>query len=125
MTVRSMLIIFAGVLTVAAGLESFIPVARGQSTAPRVLGDGIVAVGSSIYILDTSNVPHGWKLVPSGSYTLPPVSVSSLISYDGFVAVTDSGDGWEKSGGVWTDLGTVPGTAVHQSTWGQVKARYR
>lgn len=114
-----------GVLCVFIGLNLTNTLARGQSSAFRVLGVGIVAVGSQAYYLDGSNLPYGWKSIPGGPFTLPPVDVSSLVSYDGFWALTDTGEGWGKVAGVWTDLGPIPSVATVRTTWGQVKDKYR
>ncbi len=101
-------------------------VTRGQSSAFRVIGPGVVVVGDTVYHLDVSNAPFGWKPLPDASFTLPPVPGSSLVDWEsGILAVTDTGEGWGKVGGVWTDLGTIPGTPVQRTTWGQVKAKYR
>jgi hypothetical protein len=99
--------------------------ARGQANMWRLIGPGIVESGGSVYLLDTANAPQGWNQLPVPSITLPPVPASSLTFYDEQRAITDAGEGWGKVGGVWTDLGPIPGLVptVHQS-WGQLKARY-
>jgi hypothetical protein len=101
--------------------------ARGQGTTFRVIGPGTVVVGESVYLLDTGNGPAGWKQLPLGTLTLPPVPVSSLVNYaSGVVAITDSGEGWGKVGGVWMDLGPVPNGSMpaRQESWGQLKVKY-
>ena len=100
--------------------------ARGQATQFRVIGPGTVVSGNNVYILDISNQPFGWKALPQGNFTLPPVSASSLVSYSsGASAITDAGEGWGKVGGVWTDLGPVPNSVpTARESWGQLKAKY-
>ncbi len=57
---------------------------------------------------------------------LPPVPVSSLISYDSGIAITDSGEGWFRNATEWVDLGPIPGLSpTVRTTWGSVKAAYR
>ena len=99
--------------------------ARGQSNAFRVIGLGVAVVGENVYLLDTANFPFGWKQLPDGSRTLPPVPASSLVNWTGQTAITDTGEGWGKVNGEWTDLGPVPGLVptTHES-WGQLKAKY-
>jgi len=111
-------------LAIAFGVVSTI--VRAQSVPFRVIGLGIVVVGESVYALKTSSPPYGWTQLPDGSFDLPPVAPSTLINYSsGVLAITDSGVGWGKVGGVWTDLGPIPGTPVQDVSWGQVKAKYR
>jgi hypothetical protein len=100
--------------------------AGGQATSFRVIGPGIVVVGESVYQLDTGNGPSGWKQLPNGTFTLPPVPASSLVNYaSGIVAVTNTGEGWVQGGGVWTDVGPVPGLVpTTRESWGQLKAKY-
>ena len=113
--------ILALALTFEIGARS----ARAQSSVFRVIGPGLVVVGNAVYELHTATAPVGWAQLPNGNFTLPPVPASSLVNYSsGIVAITDSGEGWGKVSGVWTDLGPVPSTPVQQTTWGQVKARY-
>jgi hypothetical protein len=48
------------------------------------------------------------------------------VSYDLPLAVTDNGEGWVKQSGNWVSLGILPGvTGVENTSWGQVKAKYR
>jgi hypothetical protein len=99
--------------------------ARGQITSFRVIGPGMVVVGENVYVLDTGNGPSGWKQLPYGTLTLPPVPPSSLVNYGTGVAITDAGEGWGKVGGVWTDLGPAPGLVpTVKESWGQLKAKY-
>lgn len=115
-----------GCLALAILFEISATHARAQSGSFRVIDAGVVVVGNSAYHLRTTTPPLGWTLMPEGNFDLPPVPPSTLLSYSsGIVAVTESGEGWGKVGGVWTNLGPVPGTAVQEATWGQVKAKYR
>lgn len=115
-----------GLLALVAAFELGSGVAHGQSGAFRVVGTGMVVVGDAVYWLDVNGASAGWKLLPNGSFTLPPVPASSLIQYEsGSWAITDSGEGWGLVFGSWTDLGPVPGTPTVRTTWGQVKAKYR
>jgi hypothetical protein len=97
---------------------------RGQTGTFRVLGNAYVAVGESVYYLDLNNQPLGWKELPFASITLPPVPASTLISYDSFFAITETGEGWGKAYGEWTNFGPVPTTPTVRTSWGQVKTRY-
>ena len=77
-----------------------------------------------MYWLDPVNAPPGWKALPNASFTLPPIDVATIAYYDGQRVITDSGEGWGKVGGVWTDLGSIPGTPVAKTSWGELKVRY-
>ena len=116
---------FTAALTVLPAVLRLNRDAVGQASTFRIVGGPFVVSGSTMYWLDTSNAPEGWNALPNSSFSLPPVDLSTIAYYDGQRVITDSGEGWGKVGGVWTDLGNVPTTAVRQSTWGQVKARYR
>jgi hypothetical protein len=110
---------------VAFGFGSVI--ARGQATTIKILsGSAVAVVGNTAYHLDTANQPVGWHLMPDGNFDLPPIPPSTLAYYSsGIVAITDSGEGWGKVGGVWTDLGPVPGSVpTTRESWGQLKAKY-
>jgi hypothetical protein len=100
--------------------------ARGQGVSFRVIGPSTVVVGENVYVLDTSNQPFGWKALPYGGFTLPPVPASTLVNYaSGVAAITDTGEGWGKVGGTWTDLGPVPSLVpTTKESWGQLKAKY-
>jgi len=126
MTSKRFVYAFMGILLVLISVEFGASTARGQSNGFRVIGPGTVVVGESVYILDTSNVPVGWKKLPQGNFDLPPVPGSSLVSYSsGQIAITDSGEGWGKVNGAWTDLGPVPGSVpTVRESWGQLKAKY-
>jgi len=100
------------------------PIAGGQGNGFKILPGPFVAVGNSLYWLDSSNVPQGWKLLPRGSLTLPPISPSEFAYYNGQVVITDAGEGWVNIAGNWTDVGPVPETAAEKSSWGQVKMKY-
>jgi hypothetical protein len=81
--------------------------------------------GASIYLLDTGNAPAGWTKLPVDRITVPPVPASSLVFYDEQRAITDTGEGWGKVGGVWTDLGPIPSSVpTTRESWGQLKAKY-
>lgn len=86
-------------------------------------GAGLVRVGATIY---ATNGINQWRVYPR---ELPPVAVTSLVYLSETFAITDSGEGWHYNTGSsgWTSLGPVPGgaTPATQSSWGQVKARYR
>ena len=113
------------IFTLAAWFGSIGPeAASSQSSSFRVIGDGYVFAGGSIYYLERLNAPYGWKALPYASLTLPPLDPSMIAFYDSFIAITDAGEGWGKVSGVWTDLGAVPGTPVQNTSWGQVKSRY-
>ena len=112
------------IFALALTLEITASLARGQAIGFRVLGPGTVEAGGAVYVLDTSNSPYGWKQLPALGFTLPPVPASTLLTYDGFVAITESGEGWGKVFGTWTDLGAIPTTPVQGTTWGQVKSKY-
>ncbi len=116
-----------GLLILALVLELGASFARGQTAGFRVIGPNTVVIGEAVYHLDTLNPPFGWHQLPEGNFNLPPVSPSSLVNYEsGQYAITDQGEGWGKVGGVWTDLGPIPGVmSVRPATWGQVKATYR
>jgi hypothetical protein len=91
-----------------------------------MLGDLFALVGDKIYYLDGFNQPIGWKELPFGLLTLPPVPTTSLVAYSNGFAVTDSGEGWQRQSGVWVSLGFLPGvTGVENTSWGAVKAKYR
>ena len=101
------------------------PDAGGQSIGFRRVGGPFVVSGGALYWLDSSNVPQGWNLLPNDTFTLPPISPSVFDYYDGQRVITDTGEGWVKIAGVWTDVGPVPTTATVRTSWGQVKDRYR
>ena len=122
---RLLILFIAATAAVAASITATSREAGGQSTGFRLIGGPFATAGGTLYWLDTSNVPQGWKALPQGSLTVPPVDVSTIAYYDGQRAITDAGEGWGKVAGVWTDLGPIPTTAVQRSSWGEVKARYR
>jgi len=97
---------------------------RGQTTSFKVVGGPFVVAGGSVYWLDSSNVPLGWKLLPNGSFSLPPIDPTNLAFYNGITAITESGEGWVKSGGEWMSVGPIPGTPTVKRSWGQVKTKY-
>lgn len=101
----------------------------GQTGSFRVLGGSYVLVGESIYHADPANAPVGWHAMPYGSFTLPPVQASTLVSLTNDVAITDTGEGWIFTGtgpNGWTDVGPIPGVVgVQRTSWGAVKAKYR
>src|SRR4051812_18968494 len=112
-----------GICAITLTFELGAHTARAQSSAFRVIGPGLVVAGNTVYELHTTTAPVGWTPLPNGNFTLPPVPASSLVNYSsGIVAITDSGEGWGKVSGVWTDLGPIPTTPVQQTSWGQVKA---
>ena len=115
----------ASLLAITIALQLGARMAMGQTGGFRLIGTAMVSAGGSVYHLDVVNFPEGWKILPTPSYTLPPIPVSSIASYDGDIAITDAGEGWGKVGGVWTDLGPIPGVATVRTSWGQVKDRYR
>ena len=102
--------------------------AHSQAGSFRLLSTFYVLVGENVYHLDPVNAP-GWHLMPYGSFTLPPVTHSSLIALESDVAITDSGEGWYFTGtgaSGWTSAGPVPGAvSVQRTTWGALKSRYR
>jgi hypothetical protein len=102
--------------------------AHGQSGSFRLLSSFYVLVGESVYHLDPGNAPAGWRLMPYGSFTLPPVAPSSLIALESDVAITDTGEGWYFTGtgpNGWTSAGPIPGAVgVLKTSWGAVKAKY-
>jgi len=98
---------------------------RGQAASFRLVGAQVVESGGNLYLLDPANVPYGWKKLPANGITVPPVPASSLVSYTGQTAITDSGEGWGMVGGAWTDLGPIPGLVpTTRESWGQLKAKY-
>lgn len=101
--------------------------AGGQSATFKIVGFGpFVVSAGSLYLLDAANAPEGWKLLPDASHSVPPISPSEFAYYDGTTVVTDTGEGWVRIFGVgWTDVGPVPTTATRQTTWGQLKDKYR
>jgi len=114
-----------GLLALAIAFEMGAHTAGAQSPGFRLLSEGIVVIGESVYGLHTSSPPYGWRLFPDGEFDLPPVAPSTLISYSsGQIAITESGEGWGKVGGVWTNLGPIPGTPTVKTSWGQVKTKY-
>jgi hypothetical protein len=126
MAAKRFMYVSIGLLALTVAFEWGASTARGQASGFRVIGSGTVVAGDAVYFLDTANAPEGWRQLPYASITLPPVPASSLVNYSsGFLAITDSGEGWGKVGGVWTNLGPVPTTPTLQSTWGGVKAKYR
>ena len=62
--------------------------------------------------------------MPYLSNDLPPVPVSSLISYFSGSAITESGEGWVQRASGWVSLGFLSAVPTHQTTWGSVKAKY-
>lgn len=115
-----------GILALAISFAVVSSVARGQANAFRVVGPGLVVSGETLYELDESNQPFGWKALPYGGWTLPPVPVSSIVNYEhGTSVITDTGEGWGLIFGTWTDLGPIPTTATVRTSWGQVKDKYR
>ncbi len=112
--------ILALVLTYHFGATS----AGGQGLV-RVIGPNTVVVGSNAFYLEISNPPFGWRQLPYNGNTLPPVPVTSLASYQLGTAITDTGEGWYATAGVWVSAGTPPSVATIPSTWGSVKAKYR
>ena len=99
--------------------------ARGQAGSFRWIGGSFAVSGESVYRLDPLNSPVGWKKLPDGSFDLPPIPASTLVGFTGQTAITESGEGWGKVGGVWTDLGPIPGSVpTTRESWGQLKAKY-
>jgi hypothetical protein len=90
----------------------------------RLIGIADVVVGSTVYGLDVVNLPYGWKQVPASE--LPPIDPATILSYNSAgVAITDTGEGWGRVGGAWTDLGPVPGLVpTTKESWGQLKVKY-
>jgi hypothetical protein len=127
MCARRFLQVCVGFLLLAVSFEFGAVIARGQSSTFRVIGLGIVVVGDEVYEISTLSSPYGWRQLPHGTFTLPPVPPSTLVNYvSGQKAITDNGDGWGNVGGVWTNFGPVPGiVSTQRSTWGQLKAKYR
>ena len=81
--------------------------ARGQAGSFRWIGGSFAVSGESVYRLD------------------PPIPASTLVGFTGQTAITESGEGWGKLGGVWTDLGPIPGSVpTTRESWGQLKAKY-
>ena len=122
---RVAMLVLAIAAAAAIGIAMRAPVADGQAAFRLIEGGPFATAGSAVYWLDSGNSPQGWKQLPQGSLTLPPIDASTFAYYDGQRVITDSGEGWGKVFGVWTDLGPVPTTAVQRSSWGEVKARYR
>ena len=126
MKARPFMHVCLGLLALTAAFELGAHAARAQTSGFRIIGPGTVVVGDAVYGLHTASDPVGWRQFPDGNFDLPPVPPSTLVNYSsGVIAITDSGEGWGKVAGVWTDLGPIPTTAVTESSWGQVKARYR
>jgi hypothetical protein len=114
-----------GLLALVLAFEVGSQTARAQSSNFRVIAPGIAVAGDAVYELRSLTAPLGWVQLPEGNFTLPPVPPSSLVNYSsGIVAVTETGEGWGKVSGVWTDLGPLPTTAVERASWGQVKSKY-
>ena len=113
------------VLLIALAIAFLAGGARGQAPSFRVIGPGLAVSGSNVYLLDTANAPVGWTKLPATGITLPPVPASALVYYDEQRAITDTGEGWGKVVGVWTDLGPIPSSVpTTQESWGQLKAKY-
>jgi hypothetical protein len=101
----------AGVFLLVASFEIGATTATGQTAGFRVIGSGLVVIGEAVYMIDTSNFPFGWKQLPQGNFDLPPVAASTLVNYvSGIEAITDTGEGWAKINGAWTDIGHPPPT---------------
>ncbi len=125
--IRRVLFILATAVLAVAIYQAGSRRAFGQGFVMRVIGPATVVVGESAYYLEVSNPPYGWRQLPYGGNTLPPVPVSSLASYEPMVVITDGGEGWYATPGGWVSVGCVPGgnSPAIRSTWGGVKAKYR
>ena len=124
MRVRAILLAFLADLLLASAWTARPSSGTVASSSFRLIGIADVVVGSTVYVLDTSNYPFGWKQVPATD--LPPVDPATLLSYNSSgVAITDTGEGWGRVNGAWTDLGPVPGSVpTTRESWGQLKAKY-
>ncbi len=118
-------IMCAGIIVCGSVLSADISTVSAQTTSFRILGNGFVLAGNTVYYLERINFPVGWKALPYIGWTLPPVPPSTLIQYEnGVLAITESGEGWGLVSGNWQDLGSVPATPTLRTSWGEVKARY-
>ena len=127
--IRRMLLACAAAFAVLLVFGSQPKTAHGQVGSFRILSDSYVIVGEAIYHADPLNPPIGWHLMPYASFNLPPVQASSLVSLNSDIAITETGEGWIRTGsgpGEWTSVGQIPGVVgVERSTWGALKARYK
>jgi hypothetical protein len=123
---KRFLYVCCGVLALVLAYAMGANQAEGQAGSFRLLSISYAAVGDKVYHLETLNPPLGWRELPYLGDDLPPVPVSSLVAFGSGLAVTDSGEGWDRTSGGWVSLGFLPGvSAVENTTWGSVKARYR
>jgi hypothetical protein len=101
--------------------------AHGQASFFRLIGPTVAIVDGTAYHLEVANLPYGWRQMPYTGQDLPPVPVSSLVSYVSGIAITDAGEGWYRLAIGWQSLGFLPGgpQPVIPGTWGSVKDRYR
>jgi hypothetical protein len=99
--------------------------ARSQGVSFRLIGPNCAVVGDVAYYLETANPPMGWRQMPYAGEELPPVPVSSLISFGSGLAITESGEGWYRAGSTWTSIGTLSAVPVRQTSWGGLKSTYR
>jgi hypothetical protein len=100
--------------------------AHSQIQQIRVLGTANVLAGDRVFHLEDFNAPIGWRELPYGSHTLPPVPPSSLVALQSGYAITESGEGWIETGAGWVSHGIVPGVSPARSTtWGELKSTYR
>ena len=122
---RRFLEVCAGIFLLVVSYELGASQANGQVTSFRMLSPYAALVGSTVYVLETTNAPLGWRALPYTGWDLPPVPPSSLVSYYSGIAVTDQGEGWDRQGSGWVSLGTLPGLVpVQRPSWGQLKAKY-
>ena len=98
--------------------------AAGQGLSFRLIGPNCALVGDVAYYLEITNPPFGWRQMPYSNKDLPPVPVSSLISYGSGVAITDSGEAWFRNATEWRSLGVLSTVPTKQTSWGALKARY-
>jgi hypothetical protein len=99
--------------------------ASAQSPSFRLIGSNCAVVGETAYYLEITNPPLGWQPMPNAFRDLPPVPVSSLISYQSYTAITDSGEGWRHTASGWVSLGTLGSLPTKRVSWGEVKQDYR
>ena len=124
---RRVALAFLLLMVAASTLEIRPRQAFGQSSSFRLLSSFYALVGETVYHLDPGNPPIGWHALPYGSFDLPPVPASSLLSLESDIAITDSGEGWIRMGASgWQSVGVLPGVvSTQRSTWGAIKAKYR
>lgn len=90
----------------------------------KVLGGAVVLAGDAVYVVKPN--PPSWQQLTGND--LPPVPPASLVFWGGTIAITNTGEGWERGHcDTWCSFGFVPSGAisVQPETWTGVKEKYR